>query len=96
MTRDAFVVRLPGLRLVDDRLQLLERRDLQAEVVERGRVQVRVAGQQVDELAERAGVEDQRVAGLAGVVAFGPAEHVAVEVEQLGAAARRRAARDPC
>src|SRR5262249_22009798 len=41
---------------------------------------------QVDELAERARVHDQRVARLAGVVALGPPEHVAIEVEQPCAA----------
>ena len=60
-----------------------------------GAREVRIAGQQIHELAERAGVEDQRVADLAGVVAFGPAEHVAVEVEQLGAAAVVEQRRDP-
>ncbi len=55
--------------------------------LERRRDQRGVGGEQVHELAERAGVEDERVAPLAGVVAFGPAEHVAVEVEDLGPAA---------
>ena len=67
--------------------ELVERRDLQAEVVERGaRRGTGRPGSRYTNCAERAGVEDQRVAGLAGVVAFGPAEHVAVEVEHVGAA----------
>ena len=63
------------------------RRHLQPEVVERRAARRRsVAREQVDELAELAGVEDERVPALAGVVALGPAEDVAVEVEDLGAA----------
>jgi hypothetical protein len=84
--RDPVVARLASLRPIHDRLELRDRRDLQAEVVHCRRPQVRITGQEVYELRERSRVEDQRIAGLPGVVAFGPAEHVTVEVEELGAA----------
>src|SRR4051794_23838839 len=56
--RDAFVARLARLRAVHDRLELRDRRDLQAEVVHRRRPQVRITGQEVYELRERSRVED--------------------------------------
>ena len=71
----------------DDRVEIVEGVDLHAEVIERWRGERGIGGQQVDELAERTGVEDERVALLAGVVALGPAEHLAVEGEHVGAAA---------
>src|SRR4051794_34712023 len=54
--RDAVVARLARLRAVHDRLELGDRRDLQAEVVHCRRPQVRIAGKEVDELGERSRV----------------------------------------
>ena len=86
MIGDPLVGRLAGLRRVDD---LPRARSSVATCKPKwsiaGARRIRIAGQEVHELRERAGVQDQRVAGLAGVVALGPAEHVAVEVEELGA-----------
>ena len=78
-----------------DRAQFVEGRDLVAEVIERGRAERGLAREQVHELAEGARVHDERVAVLAGVVAFAPAEHVAVEREQLGASCLVEQRADP-
>ena len=71
----------------DDRVELGEVADLQAEMVERRRGERRIGGEQVYELAERAGVHDQGIERLSGVVAFDPAEDLAEEVEQIRAPA---------
>ena len=95
VTRDAVVARLALLGALHDVLDLLARRHLQTEVVDRASRRRPLRRQEEDELAELARVEDERVPALAGVVALGPAEHVAVEVEDLGAAGVVERRRDP-
>ena len=84
VTRSSLAWRFFGAR--HDVLDLLARRHLQTEVVDRAPGRRALGRQEEDELPELAGVEDERVPALAGVVALGPAEDVAVEVEDLGAA----------
>ena len=88
----AVVLLLPRLRLGDDLLDLRHRRHLEAEVVEARALERGIARQQVHEL-HLSGHEDERVARLPAVVALEPAEHVAVEVLDLGTRRRRRARR---
>ena len=74
------------LACADDVLDLLAGRHLQTEMVDRASLRHALGRQEEDELPELARVEDERVPALAGVVTLGPAEDVAVEVEDLGAA----------
>ena len=80
---DPVILGLVGLGPTHDLGQLVHGRHLEAEVIERRGDEVGIAGEQVDELGERAGVQDQRVARLAGVVGLGPAEDLPVEIEDV-------------
>ena len=81
---------------VQDGHQLVERGHLQPEVIEPGGPEeVAGGGQQVEELAQRAGVHDQGVALFGAVVTLDPAEHLTVEVDQRRPPRRRRARRRP-
>src|SRR5262249_30747350 len=74
-------------RLLHDPLDLAGSRPLEAEVLDRGGGRTRaLSRREIDELADLAGVHDERVPALAGVVALGPAEHVTVEIEDVLAA----------